>query len=113
MAEDTKPISPDDREGHFAAKAEGDSNPALSRLGAGARLFGADRAHIERMVLHGLTKDEVPVSVFFFPNGMAAVCNAAGKQIAKLQGDHAYTVKALQDAGYDWRTLHEVCGVPR
>lgn len=54
MAEDIKSISPDDREGHFAAKAEGDSKPALSRLGAGERLLGVDQSHIERMLEHGL-----------------------------------------------------------
>jgi hypothetical protein len=49
MAEDTK-ISPEGRVCSPVRKAEGDSNPALSRLGAGERLFGADRAHIERML---------------------------------------------------------------
>ena len=54
MAEDIKPISPDDRGRHSAAKAECDSKPALSRIGAGERILGADQAHIERMILHGL-----------------------------------------------------------
>jgi hypothetical protein len=49
-----KQISPEDRGRHFAAKAEGDSKPALSRFGAGERLLGAERAHIDRMILHGL-----------------------------------------------------------
>jgi hypothetical protein len=44
----TEPISPDERGGHFAPKAEGDSEPALSRLGAG------ERQHMERMLQHGL-----------------------------------------------------------
>jgi hypothetical protein len=53
MAEDIK-ISPDDCGRHSAAKAECDSTPALSRIGAGERLLGADQAHIERMILYGL-----------------------------------------------------------
>jgi hypothetical protein len=44
----TLTLSPDDRDGHIAAKAEGDSDPALSRLGAGERL------HMERMLQHAL-----------------------------------------------------------
>jgi hypothetical protein len=43
-----EPISPEDREGHFVAKAEGDSDPALSRFGAG------ERQHMERMLQHAL-----------------------------------------------------------
>jgi hypothetical protein len=43
-----EPISPDERGGHFAPKAEGDSEPALSRFGAG------ERQHMERMLQHGL-----------------------------------------------------------
>jgi hypothetical protein len=41
-------ISPEDRGGHVAAKAESDSKPALSHSGAGARL------HMERMLQHAL-----------------------------------------------------------
>jgi hypothetical protein len=43
-----EPISPEDRGGRIAAKAEGDSEPALSRFGAG------ERQHMERMLQHGL-----------------------------------------------------------
>jgi hypothetical protein len=54
MAEDIEPISPDDRGRHSAAKAECDSAPALSRIGAGERLLGVDQPHIERMLAHAL-----------------------------------------------------------
>jgi hypothetical protein len=50
----SEPISPEDRGGHFAAKAECDSTPALSRIGAGERIHGAERPHIERMLAHAL-----------------------------------------------------------
>jgi hypothetical protein len=42
-----EPISPDERDGHITPKAEGDSDPALSRFGAGER-------HMERMLQHAL-----------------------------------------------------------
>src|SRR5580765_6341488 len=43
-------ISPDERGRHSAPKAEGDSDPALSRLGAGERL------HMERMIRYASRK---------------------------------------------------------
>ena len=54
----------------------------------------------------------IPVSIFFFPNGMAACCDQNGEQIPKYQGRHGAAIEALKADGYDWRTLPEVRGVP-
>jgi hypothetical protein len=56
---------------------------------------------------------KAPRSVFFFPNGMAAVCDFDGQQIGPLQGRHAFTVSKLKEIGYDWHDLPEVQGSPQ
>lgn len=53
-----------------------------------------------------------PHTVFWFPNGMAAVLDNVGRQIAGLQGTHAETIAALEAAGIDWMKLAEVHGLP-
>jgi len=57
------------------------------------------------------SRKEIPISVFFFANGMAAVCNDTGEQIPKYQGRHAATVAALEKDGYNWMKLN-VMGAP-
>ena len=52
------------------------------------------------------TGSDVPKFVTFFNNGMAAVCNAAGEQIAKYQrGIHSMVIESLARDGFDWKKL--------
>lgn len=47
-----------------------------------------------------------PVSVIFLQNDLTAVFDEAGKQIPHFQvGRHGDTIRALRQAGYDWRQL--------
>lgn len=52
--------------------------------------------------------DEVPHSILFFDNGMAATCNRQGQQISKYNGRRDEVIKALKDDGIDWRQLPEI-----
>lgn len=53
-----------------------------------------------------------PVSIIFFANGTAAVCDQHGRQMGEFQrGDHQETIRLLGAAGHDWRNL-EVTGTP-
>ena len=58
-------------------------------------------------------QSEIPWSVSFFSNGMAAVGDINGQQIPKYQGRHADVVGALAADGYDWRKLPDVWGFPK
>jgi hypothetical protein len=54
-----------------------------------------------------------PHSIFFFPNGMAAVCDGHGQQMPKYQrGWHGTTVEQLAADGIDWRTIPDRQGEP-
>lgn len=53
-----------------------------------------------------------PVAIIFFSNGTACVADQYGKQMGDFQvGNHKDTIKALADAGYDWREL-DITGRP-
>jgi hypothetical protein len=54
----------------------------------------------------------IPYCIFFFPNGMCAVCDLNDKQIAEYQGTHAESLEKLKKAGYNWTDIPVVYGRP-
>lgn len=57
--------------------------------------------------------DLPPRSVIFFPNGLAAVFDAKGRQMGRFQvGKHADTIAALAAAGFPYEGLPHVEGSP-
>jgi hypothetical protein len=58
------------------------------------------------------TKSKLPKSIFFFPNGLCAVCDDKGEQIPKYQLYHHETMEALMKDGINWEDIAECYGMP-
>lgn len=56
---------------------------------------------------------DLPDSIFFFPNGTAAVCDYHGRQMPRYQcGWHGCTIESLAADGIDWTTIPNRMGSP-
>lgn len=55
---------------------------------------------------------QIPKMIFFYANGMTAVCNKDGEQIVEYQGTHEETLTALKKDNINWKYIPEIHGAP-
>lgn len=75
--------------------------------------MGTGKAPKRRRGVIAFPKPKPPQSIFFFDNGMVAVCDANGQQMPKYQGRTDKALAALVRDGFDWKRIPERHGSPQ